>query len=102
MYCPYYLVGNLHSGNKQIMATAWYFIIFAAPATNKFLDSQVGKDYYILPNGLLVFTASYLLRRGYCCGNGCLNCPYQYECVPEPKRTLLLQKRRQDDHGKEK
>lgn len=22
-------------------------------------------------------TASYLLSRGYCCGNGCRNCPYE-------------------------
>lgn len=49
-----------------------------------------GIDYYILPNGNLVFTAHYLLERGYCCGNGCLNCPYSYEHVPEPKRTDLL------------
>ena len=34
-----------------------------------------GKDYY-LENGAMVFTASYLQRRGYCCGNGCRNCPY--------------------------
>ncbi len=24
----------------------------------------------------MVFTASYLKRRGYCCGNGCRHCPY--------------------------
>ena len=32
-------------------------------------------DYYI-ENGAWVFTASYLKRRGYCCGNGCRHCPY--------------------------
>jgi hypothetical protein len=32
-------------------------------------------DYYI-DNGRYVFTAWYLLRRGYCCGNGCRHCPY--------------------------
>lgn len=26
--------------------------------------------------GLMVLSAWYLLRRGYCCGNGCQNCPY--------------------------
>jgi iron complex transport system substrate-binding protein len=31
---------------------------------------------YVLDNGLLVFTSSYLKRRGYCCANGCRNCPY--------------------------
>ena len=33
-------------------------------------------DYYINKDGLLVFTAKYLLERGYCCGNGCLHCPF--------------------------
>ena len=26
--------------------------------------------------GYEVFTADYLLNRGYCCGNGCRHCPY--------------------------
>ncbi|WP_083860466.1 DUF5522 domain-containing protein [Pseudobdellovibrio exovorus] len=34
------------------------------------------KDYYIDTNGLYVFTADYLKRRGYCCDNGCRHCPY--------------------------
>lgn len=34
-----------------------------------------GRDYY-LENGFYVFTAEFLLRRGYCCGNGCRHCPY--------------------------
>ncbi|GAA4460222.1 hypothetical protein GCM10023093_02500 [Nemorincola caseinilytica] len=54
---------------------------------------QEGRDYYITGEGLLVFTAHYLAERGYCCGNGCLNCPYEYERVPEPKRSQLLKKR---------
>ncbi|MFI5172008.1 MAG: DUF5522 domain-containing protein [Chitinophagales bacterium] len=33
-------------------------------------------DYYINKDGLFVFTAKYLLERGYCCGNNCLHCPY--------------------------
>lgn len=31
---------------------------------------------YTMNNGLLVFTAQYLKKRGYCCENKCLNCPY--------------------------
>jgi hypothetical protein len=54
------------------------------------------EDYYILPDGRLVFSASYLESRGYCCGNGCLNCPFEYENVPEPKRSLLLEARSQN------
>jgi iron complex transport system substrate-binding protein len=34
-----------------------------------------GRDYYI-EGGAMVFTASYLQRRGYCCGSGCRHCPY--------------------------
>ncbi len=35
-----------------------------------------GKDYYFDEDGLMVLTADYLLRRGYCCENGCRHCPY--------------------------
>ena len=34
-----------------------------------------GRDYY-LEGGFMVFTASYLARRGYCCDSGCRHCPY--------------------------
>ena len=30
-----------------------------------------------LENGLVVFTAAYHLRRGFCCGSGCRHCPYE-------------------------
>jgi hypothetical protein len=51
------------------------------------------KNYYIDNNGNLVFTEHFLLNRGYCCGNGCRHCPYNYESVPEPKRSKLLEKK---------
>ncbi|MEO1515008.1 MAG: DUF5522 domain-containing protein [Bacteroidota bacterium] len=41
-----------------------------------------GVDYYI-ENGLYVFTANYLQKRGYCCRNGCRHCPYP----PSPDAT---------------
>ncbi len=37
-----------------------------------------GVDYYF-DNGLMVLTARFLLKRGYCCGNGCRHCPYPKE-----------------------
>ncbi len=49
-----------------------------------------GEDYFMLPNGQLVMTAAYLQKRGTCCGNGCLNCPFEYQAVAEPKRSNLL------------
>jgi iron complex transport system substrate-binding protein len=54
------------------------------PSANDFQQVDVGllrgsldeeKDYYF-ENGFMVFTASYLRRRGYCCGSGCRHCPY--------------------------
>jgi iron complex transport system substrate-binding protein len=36
---------------------------------------EAGKDYTI-ENDAMVFTSSYLKRRGYCCDSGCRNCPY--------------------------
>jgi hypothetical protein len=33
-------------------------------------------DFY-MENGLLVFTAAYHLKRGYCCNSGCRHCPYR-------------------------
>jgi Family of unknown function (DUF5522) len=39
---------------------------------------QPEADYYV-ENGLFVFTKSYHLRRGYCCKNGCRNCPYGFD-----------------------
>ena len=59
-------------------------------------------DFYFNPGGLITFTAEYLLQRGYCCGNGCVNCPYDYKAVPEPRRTLLLEKRKNDQAGNQK
>lgn len=60
---------------------------------------QEGKDYYINKNGLLTFTAHYLQQRGYCCGNGCMHCPYEYERVQEPRRKELLAKRNQNSNA---
>jgi hypothetical protein len=34
-----------------------------------------GRDYY-LEDGRIHFTKEYLEKRGPCCGNDCVNCPY--------------------------
>jgi iron complex transport system substrate-binding protein len=36
---------------------------------------EEGKDYY-QDGAAMVFTESYLQRRGYCCDSGCRHCPY--------------------------
>jgi hypothetical protein len=33
-------------------------------------------DFYWDEAGLMVLTKDYLLKRGYCCENGCRHCPY--------------------------
>ena len=38
--------------------------------------ADVEPDYYF-EHGLLVYTAAYHLKRGYCCGSGCRHCPYE-------------------------
>lgn len=37
---------------------------------------KINVDYIII-SGKWIFTKEYLLKRGYCCYNGCLNCPYK-------------------------
>ena len=34
-------------------------------------------DYYLTPEGYMVFTEQYHRRRGFCCGNGCRHCPWR-------------------------
>jgi hypothetical protein len=44
--------------------------------SNDFDDGLVqGVDFY-LENGYRVMTDYYLIKRGYCCSNGCRHCPY--------------------------
>jgi hypothetical protein len=52
-----------------------------------------GEDYYRNEQGYVVLTQKHHLDRGYCCGMACRHCPYDYEAVPEPKRTEALQHR---------
>ncbi|MBY0347112.1 MAG: hypothetical protein GTN67_05325 [Hydrotalea flava] len=50
-----------------------------------------GTDFYYDVQGYMVLTEKYHLEKGYCCGYGCRHCPYQYENVPEPKRSALTE-----------
>ena len=49
-----------------------------------------GVQYYIDVDGKYVFTELYHKERGYCCGNACRHCPYNYEAVPEPVKSRLI------------
>ncbi|MEO5585531.1 MAG: DUF5522 domain-containing protein [Flavobacteriales bacterium] len=33
-------------------------------------------DFYFTPEGYVVWTENYHLKRGYCCQSGCRHCPY--------------------------
>jgi hypothetical protein len=39
---------------------------------------EEGIDYYFNEHGLMVFTAAYHLKRGYCCKNMCKHCPWNF------------------------
>ena len=41
--------------------------------SNKLLPSY----YYYNEKGLIVMTEEFHINRGFCCGNGCLHCPYE-------------------------
>jgi hypothetical protein len=55
---------------------------------------ELGTDYYFNEEGLMVLTEAFHLKKGFCCGNGCKHCPYNYMNVPEPQRKALLEKRK--------
>ena len=47
-----------------------------------------GTDYY-MEDGFMVFTATYLRRRGYCCESGCRHCPYGFVRETERRRDIM-------------
>ena len=48
------------------------------PAAEESEELVEGRDYVVDQSGRYIFTREYLLRRGYCCENGCRNCPYGF------------------------
>jgi hypothetical protein len=49
-----------------------------------------GEDFYYNEQGYIVLTENFHIKKGFCCGNGCKHCPYDYINVPAPKRAELL------------
>jgi Family of unknown function (DUF5522) len=41
-------------------------------------DDLVQGVHYYMEDGFMVFTALYLIQRGYCCQSGCRHCPYGF------------------------
>jgi hypothetical protein len=48
-----------------------------------------GIDFYFDTDGYMVLTEAYHLEKGHCCGHGCRHCPFDYENVPEPRKSEL-------------
>lgn len=44
-----------------------------------------GEDFYLNEQGLMVFTAKFLKKRGFCCKSGCKHCPYDFK---DPKKDF--------------
>jgi len=42
-------------------------------------DQLADDEFYLNPEGFIVFTEKYLLKRGYCCKSGCKHCPYGFD-----------------------
>lgn len=42
-----------------------------------FTDKFDPEDYYLSPEGYIIFTEAYHLKRGYCCNSNCLHCPWK-------------------------
>ncbi len=51
------------------------------------------EDYYHSEEGYLIFTEQYHLKRGYCCENGCLHCPYGFK-----KESLRVENKKENEH----
>jgi len=51
--------------------------------TNDPPDDKAGEldpeDFYKSPEGYIIFTEKYHLKRGYCCKSACKHCPYDYD-----------------------
>ncbi len=43
------------------------------------------EDFYFTPEGYVVWTEAYHLKRGYCCGSGCRHCPYGHAAVKKAR-----------------
>ncbi|HUX83746.1 MAG TPA: MGMT family protein [Chitinophagaceae bacterium] len=57
----------------------------------------IGTDWYPDPDGRMVLTEQYLLRRGYCCGNGCRHCPYGMTGPGDGKNAKLVTSSMKED-----
>ncbi len=55
------------------------YLLFIMETDKKDKTDSVNVDHYFNEQGLMVFTAAYHLKRGYCCQSDCKHCPYNEE-----------------------
>ena len=60
-------------------------------------QSESPPDWYI-EDGLVVFTESYHLKRGWCCSSDCRHCPFK----GETKDAVELQEQKETKGGQDK
>ena len=58
------------SANKQATAEQ-------RPTESRIVPTPLEAEDFYYENGLMVFTAAYHLKRGYCCNSGCRHCPFR-------------------------
>jgi hypothetical protein len=56
-------------------------------STGEVVQLVANEDYY-LDAGLMVLTARYHLRRGYCCEQACRHCPYTEEPKDKSRKDV--------------
>ena len=59
------------------------------------------EDYYINDEGKVVFKPEYHLRRSYCCGSGCLHCPFEPKHVKGNKNVAIRERDRSENSSTE-
>ncbi|MCB0483115.1 MAG: hypothetical protein KDC37_00985 [Flavobacteriales bacterium] len=57
------------------------------------------EDFYKTPEGYIVFTEKYHLKRGHCCQSGCRHCPYGFT-KHSNKQADGLQKSNKNRHSR--
>lgn len=75
-----YIQPRAGSGFRAARAGAfvsWHFIRFQLAVARTAPQPLQPGDYYLTPEGYMVFTEQYHLRRGSCCGSGCRHCPWR-------------------------
>ncbi|GAA4843432.1 DUF5522 domain-containing protein [Algivirga pacifica] len=73
IYCQTCLEKKIQSFTTDLDRSKFQF----AKSMGEVRNPIEGIDYYFNEQGLFTMTAWYHLRRGKCCTNDCLHCPYK-------------------------